>query len=229
MDEVASDTIAGLIWYAQCRQLALQQIQSFRPPADLQAMRLCYGLYLMHLHSLLDLAKEEDSQVLARWEADLEWGGLSGSNNARFLRELRNAIVHRGADVTMRGTIVNGHVCAVSPFEVWGRETRGRRTGPFSAFESLLWNMFVVAEDALVKTLKPLVRRIETQLLAYDEREGRNEFLKAVSDDAFLPDWVKSGAHETAAEIPFGQIAAQRFVDVQRFLGKLGAFARLEA
>jgi hypothetical protein len=229
MNDISPETISGLTWYAEVRRLALAQIREFRPAADLAQMRLAHGLYLMHLQSLLDLAADADPDLPARWQAGLDGlGGRFGENNAAYLRELRNSVVHRGDDIAMRGTIVNGYTVALAPNQLWGRTTRKGRSGPYEPFEPLLWDMFAAVERVLPNVLEPLVHRIERQLLNFDEAEARRQYLEAVQGETFMPDRVKRMAIEQACQIPFAKINAHRFAEVQRLLGKPGPIDPLE-
>jgi hypothetical protein len=211
--------IEGLLWYADCRLLALEQVRSLKAPADLRLMRLSHGLYLQHLHALLDLGREVDADLPRRWEAEIAGEG-SGENNAAYLRELRNMFVHRETDPTSRGTIVENYVCVLAPEQVWGQVRRsGGRTGPYEAFDPLLWNMFALAEGALPRALRPLVERTETHLLSFDVGTARQQYFEAVTLQTRMPPEIAALALGAADHIVFEEVNAHQFGRVQRLLG----------
>jgi hypothetical protein len=53
MTKNIQEGVSGLLWYAECKNLALDAVISFRPPADSYAMRMYHSLYLTSLLSLL--------------------------------------------------------------------------------------------------------------------------------------------------------------------------------
>lgn len=204
MSTGAHQGIGGLLWYAECKKLALEQVMDFRPPADSRRMGIYHGLYLANLLSLLELAVEMfGSEVERAWEQALDGqGGQSGANNAAYVRELRNSVVHRGANLAAAGIVVDGRTCALSPPQAFHR--RGRK-GPFAAFAPLLRNVFALCEEAI----GPVVLAAAADALAADEdvtvEEMKSAYLQAISVSLHMPAWAKELAARHVDEAPFEQ------------------------
>ncbi|MDB5583737.1 MAG: hypothetical protein JWR80_8913 [Bradyrhizobium sp.] len=195
--------ISGLLWHAQCKQLALEEVMSFRPPADLEKMRMYHSLYLTSLQSLLELGTAMfGKEVKCAWRSALDGaGGHGGENNLCYVRELRNAIVHRGENVVAVGSVVLDQTCAVAPAEAFNR--RGKIKGPYLAFAPYLRNVFAICEDAV----GPVILTVAADALATLEQtslaEMASEALTAIKSSAHMPDWAKAMAIKHMHEVPF--------------------------
>src|SRR5436190_23239957 len=109
-----------LIHFWKSRRQALDKLlANVTPPIEPHAFRQAHELYLLYLHSLLDLADELDGNcgsVEARWSGGLDGlGGLAGAYNASYLRELRNSAIKRGIDVTAAGQVADRPTCPLVP------------------------------------------------------------------------------------------------------------------
>jgi hypothetical protein len=205
MDIGSQDGIGGLVWYAECKKLALKHVIAFTPPADGDEMRMYHSLYLTNLLALLDLAREMfGAAVEEEWQRTLDsLGGQSGANNAAYLRELRNAVIHRGTNMTAAGTSVGPWVCALSPVEV---RSRSGKKGPFVPFDGLLRNVFATCEAAI----GPVILKFASDALVADEEtsveELRETYLQGIDSTPHMPDWVKDMARKHVDEVPFEEV-----------------------
>lgn len=207
----------SLLWYADCRRLALDVVVDFLPPADGRLMRLYHGLYLSNLMALVDRTAElYGEDVLGKWKAALEGlGGHSGENNAGFVRELRNAFVHRGLDLTASGVVIAGRVCALSPSEVQRRFGKGTA---YVAFASLLTNVFAACEDAIGPIVIAAASSDFAAAEAATNDQLRQQYLDQVAVSRGIPDWAKAMALTSVEAIPFDAVRRQQ---VDRLKGLL--------
>lgn len=183
----------SLAWYAEAKNLALEEVVKFVPPADPKRMRLFHDLYLVNMLALVDLASEIfGDEVRTGWLEALEGvGGLGAENNNSYLRELRNGAVHRSLDITAAGIVIEGVVCAVSPQEVWNRTGLA---GPFKAFSPLLRNVFAICEDTIAAVIGPMVREANHESVIPSEEEFERTFHDAIDGAPHMPDWAKDMA-----------------------------------
>lgn len=155
--------------------------------------------------SLLDLAAEIfGANLTTAWLERMESiGDHTGENNTGYLRELRNAVVHRGLDIASSGTVVSNHVRAIAPAEISDRF--GRR-GSFKAFASTLFEVFEIgrsiAGPLVLEFAEPSFRAIE----AMDLDEIRADYLRDMEASTLMPEWAKKMARESVDQIPFAEI-----------------------
>src|SRR5688572_3746471 len=102
------DMLYSLSWYMSARQTALRAALSFRTQlsvTDQTDMRVHYSGYFVNLLAATELFRETttlqpndfEGQLYSRLVFD---GFPDGEANYSYIRELRNAVVHRGLDVT---------------------------------------------------------------------------------------------------------------------------------
>lgn len=214
-----SDEIGGLIWYAECKALALDKICSFIPPADTYELRMYHSLYLINLLALLDRGKELFGQdVETAWVQSLDGlGGLSGENNAGYVRELRNAVIHRGLDITTEGSVIDGKVCAMAPQVISDR--RGR-TEPRQPFAPLLRTVFEACDDKI----GPLVLSFAGESLKAIEcvsiQEFRARYLNEIDASLHMPAWAKGMARASIDQLPFEELRTLQLEKLRKLLSR---------
>jgi hypothetical protein len=197
------EKIGGLVWYAECMDRALLEIRSFSPPAN--DVRFYHSLFVVNLMSLVDRSGELFGiDVSQQWSACLNGhGGLNGENNIGYVRELRNAVVHRGLDIAASGVVISDHVRAVAPSVIADRS--GRR-GPFKAFGATLFEIFEVCRSTvgpvILTAAEPLLKEIEQVSL----NDLRANYLDEMEATGLVPEWVKKMAREGVTRIPFDDV-----------------------
>ena len=103
----ARELISGLKWYFQAKNLALKSALSIISPLSVDQqndIRIYYSLYLANLLSATEMLLEKEylfsQDFKQEIEAALSFPGFTdGENNYSYLRELRNAAIHRGFDI----------------------------------------------------------------------------------------------------------------------------------
>ena len=217
MSATFKESVGGLIWYCECKKLALDQIRAFVPPANSHNMRMYYSLSLTNLLALIDLSEEVfGGHISTDWENTLEGiGGHTGKNNAAYVRELRNAAIHRGLDITSSGTVLAGHVYAVAPVEI---QDRWARKPPYNTFAPLLINLFEICDQRVSSII---FSSAETELTASEEIDVEREriiYLEEVDRSIHMPEWVKKSAREMVNEIPFQILYANQIEKLRSLL-----------
>ena len=140
-----------------CMQFSSEAIRSFRAGADGFQMRMHHSLYLTSLVSAFEIACVSFKAPYRKALFDeLRTKEYDGEHVYNYVRELRNAVVHRGFDLTTRGVGTDGSVFIVAP-SVAANESGSRR---FERPAPLLQHVFIHCEIALESTLKDFTATI---------------------------------------------------------------------
>lgn len=184
------DRLSGLIWYARCKRDALDRIRRFVPPADSIAMRMAYSQYFVNLQSLIDRSTELfGSDVRNQWISSLNgFGDQDGRGNERYLRELRNAIVHRGFDPTGAGNVIGGFVLARSPRMIPDRH--GANVAFRLPAEYLLQIAFH-CETIIPSLVLDHANTTLSEIKSIPLNQRKDEILQTIRDSEHIPDEIK--------------------------------------
>ncbi|WP_183004099.1 hypothetical protein [Achromobacter sp. UMC71] len=185
------EKLFSLKWYVDCKDRVLMDILAgFFPPANGDEMRLTYGLYFMHLMSLAEAVREYcPKSPQDRMTHALDGlGGNSGENNYRYLRETRNAVVHRGWNIAETGRVDDaGRVRLLAP----PGDRVGRGVNPPVAFAEYLDSVIMEVEARL----GPSIELALTDAGFWDEtrtsKDLQEEAWRFVFEHPQLPDHVK--------------------------------------
>jgi len=213
------ERVSGMHWWADLRAYALAQIPGFVPPADPAQLRIVHTLYLVGLMSALDIAKElfGERSVEDDWRRALDGlGGSDGKHNAAYVREIRNAAMHRGLDLSAMGMVVDGQVCVVAPRIA--KERRPDRPA-YKRFRLLLRNIYADCEDALGTVLSERMIAIEAELSDEDPLDYVAATDAIRDAEEWIPDWVGQ------QEIPSELVQSMLKVDLEEVRKKFGAGA----
>jgi hypothetical protein len=116
MNDKHGELLDGLDWYWSRKVEAYRGIESISAATFSIDARRYYGEYFLYLVSAIELVSDFDDSFNDCIRTALEGlGGHSGRNNFQYIRLLRHAMIHRGADLTSNGVEVNGIICPLSP------------------------------------------------------------------------------------------------------------------
>lgn len=185
------EKLFSLKWYVDCKDRVVEDIAAgFFPPANLDEMRLSYGLYFTHLISLTEAVREYCPA--ASWQKVLGaldgLGGKSGESNYRYLRETRNAVVHRGCNIAETARVDGtGRVRVLAP--PGARVARG--SNPPESFAEYLDTIIADIEERLGPGIDSALEEagfwVETRAAA----DLQDEAWRFVFEHPQLPDHVK--------------------------------------
>lgn len=137
MDDKHGELLDGLDWYWS------RKVEAYRGFASLNASnfaanaRQYYGEYFLYLVSAIEILNDFDNSFNDYMVATLDgYGGHSGTNNFQYLRLLRHAMIHRGANLTSVGVDVNGTTCPLAPPILTARG--GKSFSRFSPFLTVI-------------------------------------------------------------------------------------------
>jgi hypothetical protein len=143
----------SLSWYMSARQTALRAALSFRTQlsvTDQVDMRVHYSGYFLNLLAATELFREtttlRPNDFQAKLYSYLVFDGFQdGEANYSYIRELRNAVVHRGLDVTAAAHMDGNFPMILAEPEV--RNQKGTKT--FVAFDKYLLHVIAKCESVV--------------------------------------------------------------------------------
>ena len=116
MEDKHGELLDGLDWYWSRKMEAYRGFESMNALTFSASARRFYGEYFLYLVSAIELLSDFDKSFNDSIETIFDgYGGHSGKNNFQYVRLLRHAIIHRGADVTNAGVEINGIICPLAP------------------------------------------------------------------------------------------------------------------
>lgn len=147
------DMLYSLSWYMSARQTALRAALSFRTQlsvTDQTDMRVHYSGYFLNLLAATELFRETSTLQPNDFEEQLYScfvfdGFQDGEANYSYIRELRNAVVHRGLDITSAAHIDGNFPMILAEAKVQNQ----RRTKTFVAFDKYLLHVIAKCESVV--------------------------------------------------------------------------------
>lgn len=218
------DMLSSLSWYMSARQTALRAALSFRTPlsaVDQTDMRVHYSGYFLNLLAATELFLETTTlqpnnfktQLISRFVFD---GFQNGEENYSYIRELRNAVVHRGLDITNAAHIDGNFPMILAESKVQNQ----KRTKTFVAFGKYLLDVIAKCEAVVGPVMLDCLNTagifeatidVEAVVAGYREAVEQShvmpEHIKAMAlATEFKPEWAVA-AHNSAMEKLRGALA----------------------
>ncbi|WP_044415244.1 hypothetical protein [Halarcobacter anaerophilus] len=218
----ARELISGLKWYFQAKNLALKNALSIRTPLSVDQqndIRTYYSLYLANLLSATEMLLEKEYPFSQEFKQEIE-DALSfpeysdGENNYSYLRELRNAVIHRGFDISSSAHTIDDVPLMIAPQTIANRS--GKKS--YSAFGFYLLEMISKCESVIGHLIeqhlqsKGLLKPLSTheQMVV----EAKVHLASAVG----VPEWVKNMASSHLENIDHEKIQMEQ---IKSFLAVL--------
>lgn len=105
------ELLNSIDWYLTKINNAQSALIETPPPADIEHLRFNHGVYIESIFSLIDYMDDNRNSI----SEDIK---IIIGSNLFYFRTLRNSIVHRGFDLSTRGTVVNGNTRVLTPDNV---------------------------------------------------------------------------------------------------------------
>lgn len=188
----------SLTWYLSARQTSLRAACSFRTPlsvTDQMDMRVHYSGYFLNLLSAIDLMRETttfspnrfDRQLISRFVFN---GFPDGKANYSYIRELRNAVVHRGLNIASIAHIDGSFPMILAEAKV--QNQNGKKT--FFAFDKYLLQIIARCESIVVPLMFDCLDDAGIFESTTDSDAAINEHREAIESSEAIPEWVKAMA-----------------------------------
>lgn len=192
------DMLYSLSWYMSARQTALRSALVFRAQLsanDQTDMRVHYSGYFLNLLAATDLfletttlqPKEFEARLCARLAFD---GFQDGESNYCYIRELRNAVVHRGLDITSAVHYDGNFPMIIAAPRIENRS--GTKT--FATFGKYLLQVIAKCESVVGPVMLDFLNAAGVFERAIDAEGAVAEYRKAVEQSHAMPDHVKATA-----------------------------------
>jgi len=193
-----SGVLWALKWYFESKNLALKNASAFRCPLAVEQqmeMRQYYGTYLSCLISATELLLEREYPHKDQFKHAIEQALAStafpnGADNYQYLRELRNAVIHRGLDICSAAHIDGAIPVVIAPSPV------PNRTGQQScqSFGYYLRDVISQCEAVIGPTIADHLQTMGLLNATVNPNEAIAEMKNAIRESTVMPDWVKAMA-----------------------------------
>jgi hypothetical protein len=195
------DMLYSLSWYVSARQTALRTALSFRTQlslTDQTDMRVHYSGYFLNLLAATELFRETTTLQPNNFEAQL-YALLvcdefpDGKANYSYIRELRNAVVHRGLDITSAAHIDGNFPMILAEPKV--QNQRGTKT--FVAFGKYLLHVIAKCESVVGSVMFDCLNAAGIFEATIDTEAAVAAYREAVEQSHVMPEHVKAMALAT--------------------------------
>lgn len=192
------DMLHSLSWYMSARQTALRAALSFRTQlsvTDQTDMRVHYSGYFLNLLAATELFRETNTlppndfkvQLYSRLVFD---GFQDGEANYSYIRELRNAVVHRGLDITSAVHIDGNFPMVLAEPKV--QNQKGTKT--FVTFDKYLLHVIAKCESVVGPVMVDCLNAAGVFDATVDAEAAIAEYREAVEQSHAMPEHFKAMA-----------------------------------
>jgi len=190
------DIRSSIKWYFDSKNIALRKALQLRGPLGTEQhndLRVFYSQYLISLVSAVEALLEKEYPFCAHfqdtfYEEFVIDGYSDGEQNYAYIKELRNAIVHRGEDIAGRGTLMQSglHLLHVPP-QISTRS--GQAT--YQAFSPLLLGIAAFSESLIGGLILRHFQANNILRPRTDFDAWRSSMQAYVESDPTIPNFVK--------------------------------------
>ena len=192
------DMLNSLSWYMSARKTALRAALSFRTQLsvnDQVDMRIHYSGYFINMLAATELFREataiQSNHFYENLCSRLTFDGFSdGKANYAYIRELRNAIVHRGLDITAAAHIVGDFPMILAPPNVSNQS----RTKKYDTFGRYLLDVIMKCEAVIGPAMLETLDAIGVFEATPDIEATLAEYTETISQSDFMPEHIRSMA-----------------------------------
>ena len=195
------DMLYSLSWYMSARQTALRAALAFRTQlsaTDQTDIRVHYSGCFLNLLAATELLRETTSLQPNDFEARLYSclvfeGFQDGKANYAYIRELRNAVVHRGLDITSSAHIDGNFPMFLAEPKV--QNQKGMKT--FFAFDKYLLHVIAKCESVVSCVMLDCLNAAGIFEATIDAEAAVVGYGETVEQSHAMPDHVKAIARAT--------------------------------
>jgi hypothetical protein len=188
----------SLAWYMSARQTALRAARSFRTPlsaTDQTDMRVHYSGYFLNLLAATELFRETTTLQPNDFEAQLYSrlvfeGFRDGEANYSYIRELRNAVVHRGLNITSAAHIDGNFPMILAEPKVQNQ----KKTKTFVAFDKYLLHVIAKCELVVGSVMLDCLNATGIFEATIDTDAAIADYREAVKQSHAIPEGAKAMA-----------------------------------
>ncbi|EKJ8220380.1 hypothetical protein [Citrobacter sedlakii] len=187
------ELLYSIEWYLTKINNAQSALLETPAPADIGHLRFNHGIYIESIFSLIDYMDDNKTGITE----DIK---INVGSDLFYFRMLRNSIVHRGFDLSTRGTVVNGNTRVLTPDNVvYKGEILPTPTEPLLLKATMLLD--IVMRTVLIQKLNSLGALEEKEI---DEGEEFKKHCSFIENDKHIPLFVKEMFVRNIEEIKMG-------------------------
>lgn len=216
------DLLNSLLLYLSTRRTALRSALQMRVPLSAEQaedLRIHYSNYFINLLSAIE-AIREDEQFEGKCFADALESSFSfvdfpnGADNYAYIRELRNAIVHRGLNIFSAAHFPENVPLLVAPNQVTNRS--GSRK--YDSFSFYVLGVIERCESVVGSTIEAHLEKMGLFEKSPDSEESLSESLEFIESSAAMPEWAKKMAQANLEAVDFHVIHQASIAKLQEAL-----------
>lgn len=197
--------ISSLKWYFQAKNLALKNAVAIKCPLTVDQqndVRVFYSLYLANLLSATEMLLEKEYPFSQDFKHELEAAFSfpnfpDGESNYSYLRELRNAVIHRGFDISSSVHIQDEMPLMIAPESIKNRN--GKKS--YSAFGFYLLEMIYTVDPIIGNLIENHLQAKGLLQPLSNQEEVATETQANLRNAVGVPDWVKNMALSHVGEL----------------------------
>jgi len=171
-------------YYMKTKRYAISKMTKFVKPLDdmqLEEMQIIYSIYFNSFISLIDYICE----ILDNTIYDNCNNILGSETNFKYVRELRNSIIHRGLDVSMAGCELEGFniIVPFAPKVVYNRKGE-------IEYQNFTDNLFQLVD--LCEQINSYIHKLcsDMNLLKFTPMT-KELYLQRILNDPYIPEYAK--------------------------------------
>lgn len=193
------DMLLALTWYMTARKTALRAALSFRTPLTTIAhtdMRVHYSAYFQNLLSATELMCELTLVPTNSFKTELYArfvfpGFQDGKSNYKYIKYLRNAIVHRGYDITSAAHVDGDFLMLVAEPSFQNNATNLEKRKTFHAFDTYVLNIIAKCESVISGVIFDALHSAGVFQANVDSQAAIAESHTAIQNSHMMPEWTK--------------------------------------
>jgi len=201
------DLLSALSLYLATKGTALRSALRLRAPLTSEQaldLRIHYSNYFVNLLSAIELIREGPAPTSRQFSDALDAAFSipkfpNGAENYAYIRELRNAIVHRGFDIASAAHFAAGIPLLIAPSTIANRGGNHH----YKAFSYYVLGIVERCEAVVGPTIESHLSTLGLLERAPDHQEVLSEFLELVDQSSVMPEWAKKMARENMGEIDY--------------------------
>ncbi|PVZ90083.1 hypothetical protein C9426_01515 [Serratia sp. S1B] len=191
--------INSLTWYMSARKTVLRAALTFRTPIsvlDQIDMRVHYSSYFLNLMAAIDIFDEitllKSSNFKEQLYSSFSFNGFpNGEANYSYIRELRNAVVHRGLDLTSAMHITDDNF----PMLLAERQVQNlKKSKTFFAFGTYLLDIIQKCESIIGPVMLDCLKDLAIFETNIDIDAAINNYYQSVEQSQAIPEPFKAMA-----------------------------------
>lgn len=201
------DLLNSLSLYLSTRRTSLRAALQMRAPLSAEQaedLRIHYSNYFVNLLSAIEAIREDEQFEAKRFAEALESNfaskdSPSGANNYAYIRELRNAIVHRGLNLFSTAHFPENVPLLVAPNQITNKSGNRR----YESFSFYVLGVIERCESVVGPTIEAHLENIGLFEKYPDSEESLAESLEFIESSVVIPDWAKKMAQATIGKVDF--------------------------